>query len=104
MRHPLVLPAFAIVCLLAGCGDPKGAAGAIGAPAAGQDPSKMDKKAPSDVKLLKATPTTPIADDKQAPRAGDGSVRPVGGDAAQKVTPVAPVESKIDVEAKIAPQ
>jgi hypothetical protein len=114
MRHERTMMAIAIAGLLVGCGDPKGTAGAIGVPAASQDPSKMDKKAPGDSKMLKqtpsapstlkATPTSPDADDKQGPRAGDGSVRPTGGDAAQKVTPQAPVDAKVDVEAKAAPQ
>jgi hypothetical protein len=71
----------ALLLLTIGCGDPKGAAGAIGAPVQKMDPSKMNKSAkdakiaPQDSRTMKFNPEVP--------------------DAQQKVTPVAPIEQKV---------
>jgi hypothetical protein len=63
-----------------GCGDPKGAAGAIGAPVK----QKVEQKvAPQDSRTVKLNPEVP--------------------DAQQKVTPVAPAEAKVLEATPVAP-
>jgi hypothetical protein len=73
-----------LLCALVGCGDPKHAAGAIGAPAQKMDPSKMDRSPKSNA-AQKVTPVAPV-DQKIAP--ADQKIAPVE----QKI---APAEQKV---------
>lgn len=92
MPRTTYLCAALLSLALAGCGDPKNAAGAIGAPVQSNE-SKMNKSAneskvaPQDSRAVKFTPAVPDAQQKVNPAPVD--------EKAQKVTPEPPIDSKI---------